>query len=46
MGDPSQNIFVPFLLNFIETNETIEEFEPMNPQTTPCSQGINVSIQF
>ncbi|XP_073978633.1 Niemann-Pick type C-1a isoform X3 [Rhodnius prolixus] len=41
MGDPSQNIFVPFLLNFIETNETIEEFEPMNPQTTPCSQGIN-----
>ncbi|KAK9506477.1 hypothetical protein O3M35_008412 [Rhynocoris fuscipes] len=41
MGDPEQNPYTPFLLHFVETNTTVDNFVPMNPDVTPCYKGTN-----
>ncbi|KAJ4447560.1 hypothetical protein ANN_09567 [Periplaneta americana] len=41
MGQSEGNPFVPFEINYIETNKTVGKFIPLNPSITPCSKGIN-----
>ncbi|PSN54935.1 Niemann-Pick C1 protein [Blattella germanica] len=41
MGDAKDNQFVPFQINYIETNKTVGRFIPLNPSVVPCSQGIS-----
>jgi len=45
MGEAEDNPFVPFQITYIETNEKIGKYDPLNPSVTPCSKGINVSVK-
>ncbi|XP_069696663.1 NPC intracellular cholesterol transporter 1 isoform X2 [Periplaneta americana] len=44
MGQSEGNPFVPFEINYIETNKTVGKFIPLNPSITPCSKGINPDV--
>ncbi|KAL2715871.1 NPC intracellular cholesterol transporter 1 isoform X2 [Vespula squamosa] len=41
MGDASTNSFVPFQITYINTNNPIGSFKPMNPEITPCNKSLN-----
>lgn len=43
MGDASTNSFVPFQITYINTDNPIGPFKPMNPEITPCNKSLNVS---
>lgn len=46
MGDAENNIYVPFQITYVNTDKPIGPFEPLDPQITPCSKALNVSINF
>lgn len=46
MGDPEQNLFVPFKIKFVVNNEPTGNFTPLNPEVIPCSKGLSVSNFF
>ncbi|XP_015594576.1 NPC intracellular cholesterol transporter 1 isoform X2 [Cephus cinctus] len=41
MGDAANNIYVPFQINYIETDAPLNGFTPMDPTITPCSKPLN-----
>jgi len=46
MGDAENNIYVPFQITYVNTDKSIGSFVPLDPQITPCSKALNVSIRF
>jgi hypothetical protein len=45
MGEVKDSPFVPFQINYVETNKPIDKYVPLNPSITPCSKGISVSVE-
>ena len=43
MGDAANNLYVPFQITYIPTDDAIYGYEPMDPDITPCSKPLNVS---
>lgn len=43
MGDANGNPYVPFQINYVPTEATTAEIDPLDPLVVPCSQSINVS---
>ncbi|KAK0166490.1 hypothetical protein PV328_004905 [Microctonus aethiopoides] len=41
LGDADHNSFVPFQITYIEGDNKVGPFTPVNPKITPCSEGIN-----
>ncbi|XP_015181886.1 PREDICTED: Niemann-Pick C1 protein isoform X2 [Polistes dominula] len=41
MGDAANNLYVPFQITYINTDNPIGPFKPMDPQVTPCSKPLN-----
>ncbi|XP_015113278.1 NPC intracellular cholesterol transporter 1 isoform X2 [Diachasma alloeum] len=41
MGDAEDNIYVPFQITYIGTDEKVGNFTPMDPVVTPCSKPFN-----
>ncbi|KAG7205223.1 hypothetical protein KM043_018307 [Ampulex compressa] len=41
MGDAEYNSYVPFQITYINTDEPIGSFTPMDPKITPCSKPLN-----
>lgn len=46
MGDAENNVFVPFQITYINTDDPVGSFTPLDPPITPCSKALNVSITF
>jgi len=44
MGDAANNIYVPFQITYINTDEPVGSFVPLDPSITPCSKALNVGI--
>lgn len=45
MGD-ANNPYVPFQITYINTDEPVGPFIPVDPTVTPCSKALNVSTCF
>jgi len=46
MGDAENNIYVPFQITYVNTDKPVGSFVPVDPQITPCSKALNVSVTF
>ena len=46
MGDAENNVFVPFQITYINTDNPVGSFTPLDPPVTPCNKALNVSITF
>lgn len=46
MGDAENNVYVPFQITYVNTDEPVGPFMPLDPRITPCSEAINVGIIF
>lgn len=46
MGDDVNNPFVPFQINYIQTDEPFEDITPLDPYTATCSESFNVRYFF
>ncbi|XP_011312256.1 Niemann-Pick C1 protein isoform X2 [Fopius arisanus] len=41
MGDATDNIYVPFQIDYIGSDEKVGNFTPLDPDITPCSKPYN-----
>ncbi|XP_017762316.1 PREDICTED: Niemann-Pick C1 protein isoform X5 [Eufriesea mexicana] len=41
MGDAANNGYVPFQITYINTDEPVGSFIPVDPKVTPCSKALN-----
>ncbi|XP_012153839.1 Niemann-Pick type C-1a isoform X5 [Megachile rotundata] len=41
MGDAENNAYVPFQITYINTDEPVGSFTPVDPVVTPCSKALN-----
>ncbi|XP_011704595.1 PREDICTED: Niemann-Pick C1 protein isoform X2 [Wasmannia auropunctata] len=41
MGDAANNIYVPFQITYVNTDQPVGSFEPVDPVITPCSKALN-----
>ncbi|XP_061938456.1 NPC intracellular cholesterol transporter 1 isoform X5 [Apis cerana] len=41
MGDAANNGYVPFQITYINTDEPIDSFIPVDPKVTPCNKALN-----
>ncbi|XP_043798888.1 NPC intracellular cholesterol transporter 1 isoform X6 [Apis laboriosa] len=41
MGDAANNVYVPFQITYINTDEPIDSFIPVDPKVTPCNKALN-----
>lgn len=45
MGDAT-NPYVPFQITYVNTDEVIDVFTPLDPPITPCNKALSVRITF
>lgn len=43
LGDPKENLFVPFSINYIEVDHDFQIYSPINPKVTLCNESISDS---
>ncbi|XP_020285884.1 Niemann-Pick C1 protein isoform X4 [Pseudomyrmex gracilis] len=41
MGDAENNVYVPFQITYVNTDEPVGSFIPLDPPITPCSKALN-----
>ncbi|XP_076671119.1 Niemann-Pick type C-1a isoform X2 [Andrena cerasifolii] len=41
MGDAENNNYVPFQITYINTDDPVSTFVPVDPKVTPCNKGLN-----
>lgn len=48
MGDAENNYYVPFQINYLaqKDDQPVSGHIPLDPIVTPCSQSLDVSIDF
>ncbi|XP_006621496.1 NPC intracellular cholesterol transporter 1 isoform X3 [Apis dorsata] len=44
MGDAANNVYVPFQITYINTDEPIDSFIPVDPKVTPCNKALNKNM--
>lgn len=46
MGDQASNPYVPFQITYVQhenSSSIIDGYTPLDPETTPCNEKLNVS---